>query len=268
MDKSDGACFKGECYCKDSEDKRDWNYEDQEDWPNKYPKCGGDKRQSPKKLQSSQFTIDSTFIERLDYSRNLTVIMENTGYGARLYVQSVDGELPRLNVKYSEVELEYGEWFLGYIDLHWGTSEHSIDGKRANMEAQFFHFHEKIFHIDEAAQAENGILALAVLSEVSQDETDWCEMIFKVCSKVKSPNNVGATVMHIGTHFKMLDMALGDTTYAEYEGSQTSPPCDENVVWLVAKDIVKVKASQIEAVQTLEDANGDPILANSRDLKQ
>ena len=58
----------------------------------------------------------------------------------------------------------------------------------------------------------------SLICQVSQDETDWCEMIFKVCSKVKSPNNIGATVMHIGTHFKMLDMALGDTTYAEYEG--------------------------------------------------
>ena len=55
--------------------------------------------------------------------------------------------------------------------------------------------------------------------------------------------------MHIGTHFKMLDMALGDTTYAEYEGLyRGGNPKMENFVFIITPFILKIWTNTLNTI--------------------
>jgi hypothetical protein len=55
---------------------------------------------------------------------------------------------------------------LAFIDLHWTTSEHSIDNIKLHMEAQFHHFNTWFDSYEDAVEFNGGTVAVAVLFEV------------------------------------------------------------------------------------------------------
>ncbi|MBQ0961979.1 carbonic anhydrase family protein [Ideonella sp. 4Y11] len=62
----------------------------------------------------------------------------------------------------------------------------------------------------------------------------------------------------------------GDLAYYRYEGSLTSPPCTEGVLWLVLKQVASVSAEQLAALRAViapnaravQPANGRAVLAS------
>ena len=59
----------------------------------------------------------------------------------------------------------------------------------------------------------------------------------------------------------------GDRDYYRYEGSFTTPPCTEGVLWLVLTTPIELSAEQITAFRQVIDGNNRPVQAlNGREL--
>ena len=43
----------------------------------------------------------------------------------------------------------------------------------------------------------------------------------------------------------------GGTSYFAYDGSKTTPPCDEGVAWHVMREVRTISAEQVEELRTL-----------------
>lgn len=125
-------------------------------------------------------------------------------------------------------------------------SEHHVAGKTFPMEAHFVHKDTQsdalgvlgVFLTPGAANLSFASLAAAFPTrageEVAVDRTD--------------PNG-------------LLPASLG---YWMYEGSLTTPPCTENVDWMVAREPVEVDAADIRRFTTLYPSNARPIRSPNR----
>ena len=53
-------------------------------------------------------------------------------------------------------------------------------------------------------------------------------------------------------------------TYFTYQGSLTTPGCNEIVTWIVSDTPFKVSRKQIKALRSLKDSHGEPLVDNFR----
>ena len=137
------------------------------------------------------------------------------------------------------IDLDGKSYVLRQFHFH-TPSEHSIDGKKAPMEAHFVH------------QAEDGTLAVVGAMIEPGGEND----LFKAVMD-KAPAKAGEEVQ-VGA----ADAAkmLPDTRhFFRYEGSLTTPPCSETVVWTVMKEPIKVSEASIKEFEAIYAANARPL---------
>ena len=55
-----------------------------------------------------------------------------------------------------------------------------------------------------------------------------------------------------------------DSEYANYDGSLTTPTCNEAVQWILFKKPIQISASQMEAFRALKDKGDKPMVDNYR----
>lgn len=55
--------------------------------------------------------------------------------------------------------------------------------------------------------------------------------------------------------------------YFTFQGSLTTPPCSENVLWLVFERTKRITTQELNAFRTIHDAAGEAITENRRELQ-
>lgn len=110
-------------------------------------------------------------------------------------------------------------------------SEHSFDGKKRDMELQFFHYND------------NGEIAIV-------------SSFFKTSNKItnpaidamiaKIPKIVGKTYILDQEKIYLYDLLPEDRSYYYYQGSLTFPPCSENIHWYIMHNTVPISKKQME----------------------
>lgn len=124
-------------------------------------------------------------------------------------------------------------------------SEHLIDGKSRAMEVHFVHQSKKgglaVLGVMIRPGAENRVLAPI-----------WAAMPQKAGPEVAAPGPVN-----------QVDLLPGGGIY-RYQGSLTTPPCSEIVVWTVYKRSVEASPAQIAAFSKLFPMNARPALKPHR----
>ncbi|MBD8890516.1 carbonic anhydrase [Roseibium litorale] len=127
------------------------------------------------------------------------------------------------------------------VQFHFHSpSEHAIDGKKAPMEAHFVHV------------ADDGTIAvLGAMIEPGGKNPLFKTIMDAAPEKVGAEKTIGeadaAKLLPATQHFY------------RYEGSLTTPPCSETVVWTVLKEPIKVSEESIKEFQKLYDANARPL---------
>ena len=130
--------------------------------------------------------------------------------------------------------------------FHFHTpSEHTLDGKNMPMEMHMVH------------QSEDGSLAvLGVLFKEGKTPNPNLEKIIANLPAAKGQTN------HIKDQHLDLNVHIPADNYAyHYVGSLTTPPCSENVQWLVLRDMLTVTADQIKALSSRISPNNRPTQA-------
>ncbi|XP_078180231.1 dioscorin DB3L-like [Carex rostrata] len=133
--------------------------------------------------------------------------------------------------------------------LHWHyPSEHTIDGKRYDMEMHVVH-----------KSSDNKTAVIGILYEYGHPDS----FLTRLEPYIRSMSLTKSKEEPIGIVNPEYAMGFGKKYY-RYMGSLTTPPCTEGVVWTIAK---KVKSVSREQVQMLKEAVDNGSEDNARPLQ-
>uniref|UniRef100_A0A3Q3DFY5 Carbonic anhydrase XIV n=1 Tax=Hippocampus comes TaxID=109280 RepID=A0A3Q3DFY5_HIPCM len=205
----------------------------QSEWSEHFPECGGSS-QSPVDVVTTQTKYDArlTPLTPLGYGQhgNRPFTLYNNGHTAVIELPDwmTLGGLPWL---FSAVQMH----------LHWGSggpssggSEHTINGQSAEAELHVVHYNSELYPNASAAMAQrDGLAVLGILIVVmSKPHQKVLIPAFDVQSLL--PKDLGR--------------------YYRYNGSLTTPPCYQSVMWTVFHERVQISKAQVG----LTTASGDP----------
>ncbi|XP_026106764.1 carbonic anhydrase 14 [Carassius auratus] len=245
-----------------SETAKEWTYAGavgQPEWAGVFPDCGGS-NQSPINLDTSQTLYDPTLIpvQPLGYNHygKKPFTLYNNGHTVQMTLphwMSVAG----LPWHYSAVQLH----------LHWGSevgvatgSEHTINGQSTAAELHIVHYNTEIYaNMSEAKNQENGLAVLAILIEAGEEINQGYCSILNYLGHIRY---AGQKVAIPAFDIKLL---LPDnlSQYFRYNGSLTTPPCHQSVLWTIFRERVKISHSQLIKLQTVlyssKEEEADPM---------
>jgi carbonic anhydrase len=120
-------------------------------------------------------------------------------------------------------------------------SEHTLSGKHFPLEAHFVH-----------KNADGKTVVLAAFYKEGRENA----MLTKIWNAIPNPPSpASSTDLEISAR----DMMPPMRTYYEYTGSMTTPPCKENVRWMVFNTPMTISQSQLEALHHFHADNNRPI---------
>ena len=146
----------------------------------------------------------------------------------------------------STLEFRGQKYTLTQYHFH-APSEHTIDGKHADMEVHFVH--------------SNGAGHLAVVA-VLYDEGEEDHPFFLSILKDDAPVNPGEEKVFPDQEIDVAGYfppSAKQHKYYMYDGSLTTPPANEGVRWFVCTEKVQLSRAQIDAVHKLYFHNNRPI---------
>lgn len=112
-------------------------------------------------------------------------------------------------------------------------SEHTIDGRHTAGEMHFVHKGPR-----------GRVVVLATLIVPGRNLPDFRELVDSI------PKNKGETGV-VGPPVNPLEFIPEDRSYWRYEGSFTTPPCTEDVTWIVFKNPVQADAAILERAREI-----------------
>ena len=217
-----------------------WGYEGDgspEHWGNlsaEFEACGTGQEQSPINL-SDAIPEDLADIE-FAYAASAGEVLNN---GHTL--QYTPSNTQRVTLDGEELEL---------AQLHMHTpAEHEVDGKQLPVEIHFVH-----------KNTAGEITVLGILVEEGAPN----ELVQYLLDN--APETVDAS--HISQEeVNIADALPASQEYITYAGSLTTPPCSENVRWIVMTQPVTASAEQLQAFESLIGKNARPVQdQNGREL--
>ncbi|XP_003800457.1 carbonic anhydrase 14 isoform X2 [Otolemur garnettii] len=224
-----------------------WTYEGphgQDHWPASYPECGSN-AQSPIDIQTDSVTFDPELppLQPHGYDQPGTepLDLHNNGHTVQLSLPPTLylGGLPR---KYVAVQLH----------LHWGQkgslggSEHQINSEATAAELHIVHYDSDSYNsLTEAAQRPQGLAVLGILIEVGETKNIAYEHILSHLHEIRHKDQ--KTSVPPFNVKELLPTQLGQ--FFRYNGSLTTPPCYQSVLWTVFSGRVQISRGQLEMLQ-------------------
>jgi len=201
-----------------------------------YALCGTGKGQSPINIVKTDAKGGANW--KLDYKTTSLRIAHNE------HMDDIIDNGHTIQVTVDEGStFSFGDKTYNLKQFHFHTpSEHTVDGKNMPMEMHMVH------------QSDDG--SLAVVSALFKVGKVANENFSKIIANL--PNAKGES-KHITDVKLELKVHLPKDNYDyHYTGSLTTPPCSENVQWLVLRDMVSLTADQITAFSSRIGPNNRP----------
>jgi len=191
-----------------------------------YHACKAGKSQSPIDISASKY--GSANPVSISYNSKAVSILNN---GHTIQVNIADGS--NITVSGKSYKL---------LQFHFHTpSEHTINGKHADMVAHLVH---------KSADGQLGVIGILMKKGKTNEALAqfWPHM----------PQKAG-TKANLSVKANARDLLPSDLSYYNYSGSLTTPPCSEGVNWLVLMNPVEVSAKQIATFTSVIHKNVRPV---------
>ncbi|XP_028756964.1 alpha carbonic anhydrase 7-like [Neltuma alba] len=200
-------------------------------------KCKNGSSQSPIRLSNREVHFTSRLGPLHINYRPSNASLFNTGHDIRLEWTSGAGYLLINGAKYALQQ------------CHWHSpSEHTIDGKRFDLEIH-------MVHKSEAGQ----IAVIGVFYEIGWLPDRFLQTVTDDLVHISQDREAK---LSLGVIDPELVININRRRYYRYMGSLTTPPCDENVVWTIVGEVKPVSKEQVGllrlAVQNVFYANARP----------
>jgi len=152
--------------------------------------------------------------------------------------------------------------------LHWGSmstngSEHTVDGHQFPAEIHFVSYNTKYNNLSTALGNADGLAVLGVFLEVGQGENAAYQNFLSSTNQLVNKDsevNIPA--------FNLFPLLPSETSkFHRYNGSLTTPTCNEAVTWTVFDQTVKISQAQLEKLFTLKMNSTMQILNNYRPVQ-
>ncbi|KYM99035.1 Carbonic anhydrase 2, partial [Cyphomyrmex costatus] len=215
-----------------------------ENWPGI---CATGKKQSPIDIVTEdaiRIDLGALKFNRYDFAFPSTMI--NTGHSVQILLDGVPLHLSGGNLS--------SLYVLEQMHFHW-SAEHTVDGLRDPLELHLVHYNKKYTNFSAALQYEDGIVVVAVLFELSNVDNPDLSLIVDATKLVS--NWVGHNMIHMRNKLiPLLFLPKDHTTYYNYEGSLTTPTCQESVWWFIMTEKLKVSETQMDVFRQIDGSNG------------
>lgn len=208
--------------------------------------CGG-KEQSPINIVTHKAEVDWGLKEfefvnyEVKQAKNWTIT--NNGHTVQVNLdESAKISSGGLSGTYRAVQLHF-HWGQGTSDgkaLEPG-SEHSIDGERFAMELHIVHIKDDSPNITEAL-SNNGVAVLGFFIATGDKNENYTPLI----SKLTDVTNPGDTDWMSPLPLSSLIPQTNLSKYYRYNGSLTTPKCNENITWTVFMQPVSLSLTQVQ----------------------
>lgn len=138
-------------------------------------------------------------------------------------------------------EIVYGKNKYKLANMHFHTpSEHRVEGVPFSAEIHFVHL-----------GANDQSLVLAVFLEQTQKNAVADQLFTKI--EHISPGQ------QINYHFNPKDLLPKNLSYYTYKGSLTTPPCTEDVTWIIMKENILLSSMHLEMLKSKLHHNTRPL---------
>ncbi|XP_067687046.1 carbonic anhydrase 7-like [Haliotis asinina] len=224
-------------------------------WPSINSACAG-QRQSPINIQAKQAQGKKydPFVLHDYNTTNATLLLRNVGYTVQ-----IDFSGPPMRVTGGGLD---GDYITIQLHLHWGKtssngSEHTLEGKAYPMELHVAAYKATYENPLVALDKADGIAALGFFVEIGNTTQKGLEIMADALPQVVQ-NGTSAAM----TPFKLEDFLPPNLkNFYRYDGSFTTPTCNESVIWTVFTDTITIteeKLAEFRKLQSVEmNDNGD-----------
>lgn len=194
----------------------------------KFEACAKGRSQSPIDIRNAR-TADLPALE-FSYGRVPPSIVNN-------------GHTVQVNVPPGQT-LRIGDHSYELVQFHFHTpSEEHVEGKASAMVAHFVH-----------RDAEGKLAVVAALIEPGKSSHSGFETVLS-----HLPARPGETITVEGLELDLAALLPQQRRYYDYDGSLTTPPCSEQVHWMVLAQPVQVSREAIRRFRQLYSANARPV---------
>ncbi|UJR15476.1 hypothetical protein I4U23_002419 [Adineta vaga] len=244
----------------------DWNYESKgpDVWSDTYPSCNGH-FQSPILIQTActSYRSFTPFNFTSAYDRAHDFILSNNGHTIVGTFASGNSSL----LKLSGGNLNGIFEFVGF-HLHWGEnyksgSEHQVDGKKYTGEIHLIHRNPETsqsavlgFFIQSSydLKTDEKIILSSLNNDLIQTPNktlnEW-KRYFLAAESLEQTKN--STVLRLNL-MSLIGNQLND--FWRYEGSLTTPPCTEGIIWTVFKIPVAFSEQNVNILRQMITFHG------------
>jgi carbonic anhydrase len=191
-----------------------------------YATCASGRRQSPIDIRDG-IAVDLEPIQ-FAYQPAFFRVVDN---GRGLHVTVYGGKLGLLGKSYELMRVQFHR-----------PSEIAIEGKTFDMDAQLVH------------KSEDGKLAIVTVLLEKGQENPVIQMALN-----NLPLEKGGEVSPPAQHIDVARLLPENRRYFTFMGSQTSPPCSEDVLWLVLKQPQQISPEQLAIFARLYPPNARPV---------
>lgn len=221
------------------ENEREFDYQHPTRWGEIHPEwklCASGTMQSPIDLTNERVTVVSNIGGLKRNYKPTNAILKNRGHDMML--QWDESGAGTLEINGTEYVLKQCHWH--------SPTEHSVNGTKYALEQHLVH------------ESQDGKLAvIGIMYQLGEPDA----FLSSLTEKLKAVAGAKEDTTAVGV-VNPNDISLQCHSYYRYMGSLTVPPCTENVVWTVLKELKTVTKEQVEllrvAVHDESDTNARP----------
>merc|ERR1711962_1597346 len=152
------------------------------------------------------------------------------------------------------------------LHFHWGADdsrgyEHTINGEEFPMEMHIVH--KKVgLTVEEALSTSDGLAVVGQMFQITDEDNEVLNPLIESLANIENFNDKFDMIDSPLKVEDLLPAAGGE--YANYNGSLTTPTCNEAVRWILFKQPILISARQMEAFRALKDNADKPMVDNYR----